>query len=87
MDLWIRSQDKRILKKIEYLEVDEFDGIITDDECNHLGTYKNQERALEVLDEIQNCITGYTKVDTITWGNEALPYEVEPTNFYQMPKE
>ena len=54
MKLWIRSQDKRIFKKIEYLEVDEFDGIIIDDECNHLGTYKNQERALEVLDEIQH---------------------------------
>lgn len=67
MDLWIRSQDKtdlRKLRKVVYLEpgisfnlpsgetieCDNY-SIMVDGYC--LGIYKTQERALEVLDEIQ----------------------------------
>ena len=64
MELWIRSQDKKILTKVNEINIDynEETKII----CNHymygeecenyinLGIYKSKERALEVLDEIQH---------------------------------
>lgn len=60
MKLWIRSQDKRILQKVDnvYLNAN-YDNrrICTNDSRDYesdLGEYKTKERALEVLDEIQN---------------------------------
>ena len=62
MELWIRSQDKETLIKIDRLDVDgnkiqanfksHFSG------CDYviLGTYESNDRALEVLDEIQNIL-------------------------------
>ena len=55
MELWIRSQDKYTLIKIEEIQICENPdrtwfmnaGIV-------LGKYKTKERALEVLDEIQH---------------------------------
>lgn len=67
MELWIRSQDKKRLTKIEdvYMVEDE-DGkdnilsfpkyYIGNTLVGHLGVYKSKERALEVLDEIQNIL-------------------------------
>lgn len=57
MDLWIRSQDGTMISK--------FDSIITAGPVIYvyignyhflLGNYKTEERALEVLDEIQSFI-------------------------------
>ena len=60
MNLWVRSQDKRILQKVDNLFLDanyENKRISTYDGDNiELGTYKTKERAIEVLDEIQNYI-------------------------------
>lgn len=60
MNLWIRSQDKRILQKVDNIFLDanyENKRISTYDGDNtELGTYKTKERALEVLDEIQNML-------------------------------
>ena len=57
MELWIRSQDKRILQKVNniYLDANYEDKRIStyDGDNVELGTYKTKERALEVLDEIQ----------------------------------
>lgn len=58
MELWIRSQNKLFIDKIDGLMIDEKNngecdvckGFIT------YGTYKSKERALEVLDDIQNKI-------------------------------
>lgn len=63
MDLWIRSQDKRILQKIDniYLDANYENKRIcnyVDDYKTELGTYKTKERALEVLEEIQNILVG-----------------------------
>lgn len=59
MKLWIRSQDKRILQKVDnvYLNAN-YDNrrICTNDSRDYesdLGEYKTEERALEVLDEIE----------------------------------
>ena len=63
MYLWIRSQDKHLLAKYNILEVAQATpktqakvmGFVSDDlGYKELGTYETKERALEVLDEIQN---------------------------------
>ena len=61
MELWIRSQDKRILQKIDniYLDANYENKRIcnyVDDYKTELGTYETKERAIEVLDEIQNIL-------------------------------
>ena len=67
MELWIRSQDKNSLTKVSNLSLQEikhpvrhdveYYGIGTYyDNLQMLGKYTTQERALEVLDEIQNFI-------------------------------
>ena len=69
MDLWIRSQNKKRLLKINNIKLEEIEKnyswyidndncrpyVLTSDEGN-LGFYTTKERALEVLDEIQNIL-------------------------------
>ena len=63
MDLWIRSQKNEILRQV-LLKVNEIELGDYDDDMNCLvannlyciGIYKTKERALEVLDEIQNIL-------------------------------
>ena len=65
--MWVRTQDKMQLVKINeiHIKVDEdgFVGIWVDDKKENLkyflGTYKSKERALEVLDEIEESIKNY----------------------------
>ena len=58
MELWIRSQNKADLIKVEMLG--QTDGVISayfvNGNCK-LGTYKSSKRALEVLDEIDECMS------------------------------
>ena len=67
MELWVRSQDKESLTKVSNLSLQEIKhpvrhdteywGIGTYyDNLQMLGKYKTKERALEVLDEIQNIL-------------------------------
>lgn len=76
MELWIRSQDKRILQKVDNIFLDANYGnkrISTYDGDNiELGTYKTKERALQVLYEIQRYIL--------------LPNIDNSTYVYQMPE-
>lgn len=74
MDLWIRSQNKKELIKINHLVLidEEIRGVIDNGCYIMLGSYKTKERALEVLDEIQKLLE--TRVDV-----EQMVYE--------MPKE
>lgn len=64
MELWIRSQNKERIIKANQLDVMEFDTDV-DPRYNHFGVYANdylvgeyktKERALEVLNEIQDLI-------------------------------
>lgn len=66
MDLWIRSQDKHLLAKYNMLAVAQVThktqvkvmAFVSDSlGYQDLGTYETKERALEVLDEIQNFLT------------------------------
>ena len=61
MELWIRSQDKTMLCKPQYIE------LCCDSEVHYgdvnigyrcVATYKTKKRALEVLDEIQEAQLG-----------------------------
>lgn len=66
MDLWVRTQNKENLLKIFNITIDSrrkllLGNLISDDNksiCDYweLGRYKTTERALEVLDEIQNLL-------------------------------
>lgn len=47
--MWIRSQDRKILTKIDDLDIDGANQIWGD--CCLLGKYSSEEKALEVLDE------------------------------------
>ena len=67
MELWIRSQEKTRLIKVNnilaYCFEDGSCGIQINSQC-FVGEYTSKERALEVLDEIQNKIEQFnTKTD------------------------
>lgn len=100
MDLWIRSQDKMKMLPNPKLAIiisgdvengysfDIYDTSAYNQEVNlrygYLGTYDTKERALEVLDEIQN------KINLINLGHDFGSPMVDlknPTYIYQMPKE
>ena len=80
MELWIRSQSKLKLTKVDYLYVDKLNAYDLDNRCEvrtgdlNLGIYKTKERALEVLDIIQKGIK-----DCFNLGIKEIIYE--------MPKE
>ena len=95
MELWIRSQDKMNLVKVRQIGVNYQDNkqIIANytpelyensgGYYELLGTYKTKERALEVLNEIQN------KINLINWGHDFGSPMVDlknPTYIYQMPE-
>lgn len=82
MELWIRTQDKECLMKVDRIDISDNNTIMANGFEIWLGAYKSKERALEVLDEIQNHIQkqGKTELD-----NEVgLKYY---GNIYEMPKE
>lgn len=92
MELWIRSQDKNNLIKVYDIWIDNTDMI--DKSCVsimansnfsfELGTYKSKERALEVLDEIQEYLKA-PKVMINEFGN--IDYLNVDVKIYEMPKE
>ena len=79
MNLWIRSQNREQLSKPNKLYVkilnEERYEILSGEGFYVLGTYKTKERALKVLDEIQDKI----------WSLHEYPNDT--SNVYQMPKE
>ena len=77
MDLWIRTQKKTNLIKVKHVFIDdkrcilpeEDEGIkivapYDDETAVILGRYKTEERALEVLDEIQKILIGRLIIKT-----------------------
>lgn len=89
--LWVRSQDKMKLIKINNACItfgdNTRDYAIVYDEPNGievLGIYKTKQRALEVLDEIQK------KINLINLGHDCGSPMVDlknPSYIYEMPKE
>lgn len=92
MKLWVRSQDKECLTMVNHL--------YTNDNCEIkqqndliLATYKSKERALEVLDEIQNKLlkSKYDKASE-DYGKHSdykdTLIEISSSNYvYEMPEE
>jgi hypothetical protein len=96
MELWIRSQDKSILTKVDALRLNKYivsfgsntgEYDITDN-VYLLGRYENEKRALEVLDEIQSAIRNHC-VEMQTDGNPERRWEYyyNTSIVYEMPKE
>ena len=80
--MWIRTQDKETLLNVNCIDMynlNKYEWII--EACgNDLGTYNSKERALEVLDEIQERIINFEfgKANECLISNEVV---------YQMPEE
>ena len=105
MELWIRSQDKESITKVSNIQYHYHNDLhiigTYYDNLKILGTYKSKERALEVLDEIQNILKPkiFVKKDETELNNlkieytirevQSLEYDIEQldTYVYQMPKE
>ena len=98
MELWIRSQDKmKLFRGIDIRAVVEQEGcsIIDNTDDYIIGKYKSIERALEVLDEIQNKLTLKLEYFSGTWfyknGRDMIPIQKDEkilnSNIYEMPEE
>lgn len=90
--MWVRSQNKRILSNVDEVLVT----FVDENKCfisgfwgtgsDTLGVYSTKEKALKVLDEIQDAIedTDYYRIDNIGHGTYALGKGVQ---VYQMPQD
>lgn len=94
MNLWIRTQENKAIRnmllKVDTLELGDFNA---KEECivaNNLyciGIYKNKERALEVLDEIQRILKPKIFVKYNEFGEQELHEKITQNVIYEMPKE
>lgn len=90
--MWIRNQRKNALVNINFLRVINdgnyclICGATTDGYDCELGVYSTEEKALRVLDEIQDAIedTGYYRIDNIGHGTYVF---VKGVQVYQMPQD
>ena len=97
MELWIRSQDKIALSQIKQIAIEDDKKIIGyNGYCVKLGEYNTKERALEVLDEIQNILNlkdmyKYDRELVLkSWENvdeEQVKIVRQQMSVYEMPKE
>ena len=103
MELWIRSQDRTTLMKVDRLDIDYSNGLYlikSDGFATLLANYKSEERALEVLDEIQNILKPIIKIkyeyddsqpimngEWLKSLKEENKIEELSTYVYEMPKE
>ena len=93
MDLWVRSQDRKNLIRINGLRVVENFIQIRGEGAGILnaGNYATKERALEVLDDIQKFITIKNARHYITCEEDDISVKNEilnnMTKIYEMPKE
>lgn len=77
MELWIRSQDKECLMKVDRVDYDLSSGvhqIKVNGYQTLVGKYKSKERALEVLDEISDLM-------------RSIQYSELKTFIYEMPEQ
>lgn len=92
MDLWIRSQDKSSLRIVSNINIIHEDGKMFI--CNYmgianikLGTYKTEQRALEILDEIENHLINSSFARKTNGLGEVKDIIPNPLFIYEMPKE
>lgn len=102
MELWVRSQKKLSLIKVNAVNILEFEGCIAiHGYINHdthfwLANYKTKERALEIIDEIQNILimkNSFSLNDEIMTKSlkknteEEIREVIKQISVYQMPEE
>ena len=103
MELWIRSQDKDSLIKVEKIELiydymcsEDIQLIHIETDKGRIGSYSTKERALEVLDEIQNILNlkdmyKYDRELVLkSWKNvdeKQVKIVRQQMSVYEMPKE
>ena len=87
MVLWIRSQNQNelLLATRVYIQNTNIRAIDYEGYSVNIGIYESRERALEVLDDIQNIICGNTH-PAILKGAGAISDKAKNI-FYQMPEE
>ena len=58
MDLWIRSQDRKVLRKANHLKIEkQGDKYCITEMATIYGKYDSEERAIEILNKIQDFIS------------------------------
>ena len=93
MELWIRSQNKKELIPNPKLGIDQCENryYIVDrynfENAFILGEYKSKERALEVLDEIENHLINSSFAKKTNGLGEVKDIIPNPLFVYEMPKE
>lgn len=85
MELWIRSQDRTILRKVDTIGIVEGRDFWSIDEnlTVSFGKYKTKERALEVLNEIQNILRPKYILNSSSIKPIGDPYYVENGVIFQ----
>jgi hypothetical protein len=83
--IWIRPQDKNRLISCEHIYITP-NGIIRgvkgdDDVC--IGVYKNRERAIEILDDIEKALCFGTHIGKSVWENNLTMISI---NVFDMPE-
>ena len=81
--MWVRSQNKKILMEIRQVEISKYNNIIIgfNSHFETLGSYSTKEKALKVLDMIQETIIQNETVYAHKFGGSSVrDYDV-----FQMP--
>lgn len=88
MELWIRSQDGILLEKAEAIRITDYNGVfgIAINNDYMFGVYTTEERAVEVLDEIQNFMRDYACVKKTNRLGEEIDLIPKPILIYNMPE-
>lgn len=85
--MWIRSQNRMQLQDVNRFVIEQFEfGIYIVGKGCTLGIYSTKEKALRVLDEIQDAIedTYYYNIENLGCGSYALKKGCE---IYEMPQD
>ena len=88
MGIWIRSQDKEMIINCYALEIDLGDGKSICSNGYVLGNYSSKEKALKVLDMIENFIISLDKylIENDNYSGAPSLRKVA-TNVFQMPQD
>ena len=87
MELWIRSQDRECLMKVDRVDYSSSNSehrIYVNGYETLVGHYATEEIALEVLDEIQRLITD---LQYMSYAVDSSSFYSYRPNVYEMPKE
>lgn len=88
MELWIRSQDRECLMKVDRLDYDLSNykhRIMVNGYQTLVAEYETKKRALEVLDEIHQRLINLGTIEIAPDSYIVLPKDT--SNVYEMPKE